>query len=73
MAAILKVFSLAYHSHCSQYLADNVQKNFRIVCRNLFWKAANAYTKYAFTNAIAKIKSERKDTYKYLNKIPHTL
>jgi hypothetical protein len=53
-------------------LADNIQKNFGIVCRNQFWKAANAYTKYAFADAMAKIRSEREDAYEYLNEIPYT-
>jgi hypothetical protein len=73
VAVIFKVFPLIHYLHYSQYLADNIQKNFEIVCRTLFWRAANTYTEHAFIEAIAKIKSEKKDVYEYLNKISHTL
>jgi MULE transposase domain len=72
VAAVSKVFLLVHHSHCSQHLADNVQKNFGMVCRNLFWGVANAYTEHAFVKAMAKIRSEKEDAYKYLNKISHS-
>jgi transposase-like protein len=34
--AVYKVFPLAYHSHCCQHLADNIQKHFDLACQKLF-------------------------------------
>jgi hypothetical protein len=46
---------------------------FGIVYRTLFWRAVNTYTEHVFVEIMAKIRSEKEDTYKYLNEISYTL
>ena len=33
-AAVSAIFPKAYHSHCCQHLADNIQKSFGLACQN---------------------------------------
>jgi hypothetical protein len=35
--ALDKVFPLAFHAYCCQHIADNIQTQFGIKCRSLFW------------------------------------
>lgn len=72
-AAVHEVLPQAHHSHCCQHLADNIQKNYKLVCRNLFWGAAYAYTEHAFKEAMQNIRAENEDAYEYLNEISYTL
>jgi hypothetical protein len=66
-----EVFPKSYHSNCSQYIADNIQRQFGLAYRNLFWGTAYAYTEQGFKDAMDKIQKEKQLTYKYINSIPH--
>jgi hypothetical protein len=72
LIAIQNVLLNVNPSHCSQHLADNVQKHYGLACRNLFWGAAYVYTEYKFEESMEKIKKENQEAYDYLNKISHT-
>jgi hypothetical protein len=46
--AIEEVFPKAFHAYCCQYIADNIQTQFGIKYRSLFWACARAKTQTAF-------------------------
>jgi hypothetical protein len=71
LGALQKVLPKSYHSNCSQYIVDNIQRQFNLACHNLFWGAAYAYTEQRFKDAIDKIQKEKQLVYKYINSIPH--
>src|ERR1700739_3842846 len=71
LGVLQEVLPKSYYSNCSQHIADNVQRQFGLACRNLFWGAVYAYTKQGFKDAMDKIQKEKQLAYEYINSIPH--
>jgi transposase-like protein len=70
-SAVSEVFSGAHHSHCCQHLADNIQKHFGLPARGVFWKAAYAWNKHDFMEAMSAVKEISLLAAEYINNIPH--
>ena len=68
--ALSTVFPTGSEAHCCQHLADNIQKDFGLACRHLFWQVAKASIEDGFRIVIDKIKEHRSAAKQYLQKTP---
>jgi hypothetical protein len=67
--AIAKIYPSAFHAYCCQYIADNIQTQFGIRCRSLFWAYTRAKTKMVFDKVLAELYKINKKAGKYIDKI----
>jgi transposase-like protein len=69
--ALKAVFPNASPSYCCQHIADNLQAEYGVKCRPLFWKCARAKTKEAFETALQDLQSLNVNAANYIDRIPH--
>ena len=51
-AIVYTIFSQGCATHCCQHIADNVQTDFGVKSRPLFWRCAQAKDKESFKAAL---------------------
>lgn len=67
MEAIPTVFPFSQHRLCCRHLYSNFRKKFPgLLLKKLFWKAARAYDRYDFEQAIEGIKKVKQDAWQWL-------
>jgi hypothetical protein len=71
--SVEEVLPLAQPAFCCQHLADNVEKDYGVAARKLFWPCAFATTRDQFNKALVALKAANGRASKYVHDIPHEL
>ncbi len=66
-----EVFLEAVQAMCCNYIANNIQANYRVKCRPLFWACARAKTSGKFKTTLQELLKQSLNASEYVNKIPH--
>ena len=69
--ALKKVYPLAFHRYCCQYITDNIQTKFENACRPLFQACMRAKTKAVFYKALKALFKQNNKASEYIDSIPH--
>ena len=69
--ALQTVFPNATTAYCCQHIADNIQQRYRVKCRPLFWRCAQAKTEQLFKKALKALKEKNDAVIAYVNSISY--
>lgn len=72
-AALSTIFPFGCHAYCCQHIADNVQSNYRIRAKALFWPCAQAKTCAAYEAVLAELLKLSLSTGEYVDSIPYKM
>lgn len=69
LMAANSIYDRSQRTHCCQHISDNIQRQFGMAARSLFWTVARARTEADYSRALAVMQQDKQRAAQYLAEI----